>query len=203
MSKLRQDLAWTQDELAHRSGYSSRLIRKLESGANVRRRTLQDVLACFAEAGQGVEAVSEYLLSTSDQNVVDLAIQWFQRVWNERDLGAIKDLVDPNVILHAEGTTREGRKIIEERVGTMLAAFDPLELTVEQCFADGDTAVIYWQVRKKHVGDFAGITATHRWVNIKGSSMARFRDGRIVEARDHLDVDDLIRQLQCEEPRTF
>ena len=48
--QLRQDLGWTQNDAATRSGYSERLIRKIESGASVRPSTLRDVLQCYHEA---------------------------------------------------------------------------------------------------------------------------------------------------------
>ena len=48
--QLRQTLGWTQNDAATRSGYSERLIRKIESGASVRPSTLRDVLQCYHEA---------------------------------------------------------------------------------------------------------------------------------------------------------
>ena len=48
--KLRQSLGWTQNEAAAQSGYSPRLIRKIESGAGVRPATLRDVLQSYHEA---------------------------------------------------------------------------------------------------------------------------------------------------------
>jgi len=50
IQNLRQPLGWTQDDAAHRSGYSARLIRKIESEASVRPATLRDVLQCYHEA---------------------------------------------------------------------------------------------------------------------------------------------------------
>lgn len=48
--QLRQTLGWTQDDAATRSGYSARLIRKIEARASVRPATLRDVLQCYHEA---------------------------------------------------------------------------------------------------------------------------------------------------------
>jgi len=48
--KLRRSLGWTQNDAAAQSGYSERLIRKIEAGASVRPTTLRDVLQCYHEA---------------------------------------------------------------------------------------------------------------------------------------------------------
>ena len=42
--QLRQSLGWTQNDAAEKSGYTSRLIRKIEAGGTVKPSTLLDVL---------------------------------------------------------------------------------------------------------------------------------------------------------------
>lgn len=91
-----------------------------------------------------------------------------------------------------------GRSIIE-RVNAVLLEFNPLTITVDYFVCDGNQVVTYWSVTNRHVGTFAWIAAIDLWVKIKGSSFAVFQDGRIMHARDHWDVQDLIDQLVTSE----
>ena len=52
LTQLRHRLGWTQEEVASKSGYSVRLIRKIEKQKNVRPQTLRDVVQCYSKALQ-------------------------------------------------------------------------------------------------------------------------------------------------------
>ena len=126
----------------------------------------------------------------------ELIRQWFQSAFNERNLGAIERFMHPNILLVAEGKEVSGHDAIRTRVKTLLDAFDPIRITVDQIVSEGDTVVCYWQVTKTHIGEFASVPATGKTVCIRGSSMAKFEDGKIIEARDHWDISHLIEKLK-------
>lgn len=50
----RRERAWSQEELARRSGYSTRVIRKAESGGSLKAETLQDLCETFSQMGKPV-----------------------------------------------------------------------------------------------------------------------------------------------------
>lgn len=194
--QLRQACGLTQEEASSRSGYSDRLIRKLESGGPVDFRTASDVFQTYDMLTESKLSLGDVLRQEPGKNEVETLIRrWFDGVYNQRDQTLIDELMEENVELFAEGNTVYGRDAIRQRVRGLLEAFNPLTITVDYVVCDGNQAVAYWSVTKKHVGPFAGIPATGRWVKIKGSSFAVFENGRIVQARDHWDVQDLIDQL--------
>lgn len=59
----RRERGWSQDELARRSGYSTRVIRKAEAGGSLKTETLQDFCAAFSQSGQRVD-ISRLTCST-------------------------------------------------------------------------------------------------------------------------------------------
>lgn len=197
LRSYRREFGWTQNQLAKASGFTVRLIGKAESSGNIKMSTLRTLVTCL-QAAQPDRFLSphQFIQGENDCDVLSLTRNWFQVVFNERRVDQIAELVTDDVILHSEGVTRRGVGVIQERVGAILAAFEPLELHIERCVREANTAVAYWRVRKRHVGEFAGIAPTGNWVFIRGSSMADFEGERIAEARDHFDVDDLIRQLK-------
>ncbi|MEM9657473.1 MAG: ester cyclase [Planctomycetota bacterium] len=207
MRALRQTLGWTQCDAAARSGYSERLIGKLENGGPVAPRSLQETLQAYNENLADAQRVSpaDFIIdethSGNGDDVKRLTREWFDRVFNQRDLSAIGQFMHPDVVLVAEGETRKGREMIMERAATLLAAFDPLQLRIERLISQGNTAIAYWVVEKKNVSEFLGIPATYKWVKLRGNSLAVYHQGLIVEARDHWDVQDLVQQLTGEPSR--
>lgn len=198
--QLRHDCGLTQEEASSKSGYSDRLIRKLERGGPVDLQTASDIFQTYEMLTESKISLADVLSQEAQKSDIEaLMRRWFDGVFNQRDLSLIDQLMDENIELFAEGNIVRGRQAIRDRVGGLLQAFDPLTITVDYIVCDGQQAVAYWSVTKKHIGPFAGIAATNRWVKIKGSSFAVFQEGRIIQARDHWDVQDLIQQLVAPE----
>ena len=204
LKQLRLSRRWTQDQAAEKSGYTDRLIRKLERGGPVNIQTLRNVVQAYIEdSALPVHPAAESFIREQTRMMLEsLARQWFERIFNKREIEAINELVAPNVLLLAEGATHVGRDAMRDRVQAVLNAFNPLKLTIEKVLVDGDSTVVYWMVKKKHIAEFLGIQATNRWVKLRGSSHARFENSQIIEARDHWDVHDLIQQLTRPEETT-
>ena len=72
--RLRQQLGWTQFDLAVNAGYSERLVRKAEAGRPVAKRTIRGLRDAFHHAGQPITL--EELL----QNPVSLADQFLKQL---------------------------------------------------------------------------------------------------------------------------
>ncbi|MCA9135193.1 MAG: ester cyclase [Planctomycetales bacterium] len=198
--ELRNAAGLTQSDLGAMSGYSSRLIRKLEGGGPVDTLTATNVYQALASTDVPPQVPFAGLVVRHHDNDNEALIRlWFDRVFNKRDLSVVESMVDDKVELLAEGKKEVGREAIRLRVSSILQAFDPLRLTVDRVVSEGNTVVAYWQVHKRHVGEFLGIPPTGRWVEIRGSSLAVFSKGRLIQARDHWDVQDLITQLTNEE----
>lgn len=197
LRQWRLSLGWSQEFAAAKSGYTDRLIRKLERGGPVHPLTFQNVVQAYSEASPATEifTAESLIIGEAEHDLESLARQWLDGVYNQRDRTLVDTLMSPDVVLIAEGATRQGREVVRQRVESVLAAFDPLNLTVERLYVEKETVIAYWRVRKRHIGDFLGIAPTRRWVQLRGSSMAVFRSGQIVEVRDHWDVQDLVQQL--------
>ena len=79
----------------------------------------------------------------------------------------------------------------------MTGAFPDLELTVEDCFGDGDRAVARWSARATHGGDFLGIPATGRRVEMAGIDIVRVEGGKIAELWAQADLAGVLQQLSA------
>ncbi|GAA5509090.1 ester cyclase [Novipirellula caenicola] len=198
----RTRLGLTQEAAAKLAGYSDRVIRKLEQGGPVLMQTLGDVVETYNQRDPVIELpVSAYVCSEPKDDLTAFCRRWFDGVYNHRNLALIDEMMSEDVEILSEGEVRHGRDVIRHRVSHVLSAFNPLTLTVESMITQGNAFAAYWCVRKKHVGEFLGIAATGRWVEVKGASQATVQDGRIVSVRDHWDIDNCIRQISGESSR--
>jgi predicted ester cyclase len=75
------------------------------------------------------------------------------------------------------------------------AAFPDLRPTFLGNYADGDTVVTHWRMTGTHRGPLMGIAPTGKTSTVEGISIARFRNGRIVEAWVQWDAYGMLRQL--------
>lgn len=197
MKSLRHTVGLTQSEAADRAGYSERVLRKIEAGQPIKRQTLDDFLQVYREtASENLEIdPSDVLVTSPKADLEELVREWFRRAFNERDLSVIDDIAHPDVVLNSEGVSRRGRAVIKERISSVLEGFNPIRVTIDDVFVINDYTMTYWSVTKTHVGEFLGIAPTGKIVEVKGSSMARFHKRKIVEVRDHWDVQDLVQKL--------
>ena len=212
---LRQRLGWTQQDAATRAGYSDRLIRKIEKSLPVRPQTLRDVVQCYLNAlGEEVINIEQFFQSTpqpieakprqnrkQDCLFASRVRDYYDVVYQQRQIERIGEFACEHIRFTSEGVTRAGIDVIRQRASALLAAFDPIEFSIDRTFTHDQIVVSYWSVRMKHVGPFFKIPATHRWVNIRGNSLIEFAENLAVEAEDQFDVDDLVRQLTGKQPR--
>ena len=222
--QLRQSLGWTQDDAAEKSGYTSRLIRKIEAGGTVKPSTLLDVLHCYHEARdendwcmadfiaprQSDDAEKPTEQVNSDSNNLEgtsqttLVKNYFETVFNQRSLEQVASFVCPNVrFTHGGGEEQVGVQVIEELAEKILTGFDPIRHSIDQAFVADEKVFCFWRVEMKHVGEFGGVEATGKWVKSQGLTICRFEQELMVEANDNCDVYDVIRQLSGEPNRWF
>lgn len=213
---LRRQLGWTQREVAAKSGYSVRLIRKIEKQQSVRPQTLRDIVECYSRAIHNVSPkIDNFILRPSQSEVensssedtgvecelVTKMLEYYDVVYQKRQPNRITDYCCPNIRYTSEGKSRVGVEAIQQRAERLLNAFDPIEFLVDRIFSNNQTVVTSWTVRMKHTRDFLDIPATGSWVKVRGNSIVAFANGLAVESEDQLDLNSLVRQLTGKERR--
>ena len=213
---LRRQLGWTQQEVAAKSGYSVRLIRKIEKQQSVRPQTLRDIVECYSRAIHNVSPkIDNFILRPSQSEVensssedtgvecelVTKMLEYYDVVYQKRQPERITDYCCPNIRYTSEGKSRAGVEAIQQRAERLLNAFDPIEFLVDRIFSNNQTVVTSWTVRMKHTRDFLDIPATGSWVKVRGNSIVAFANGLAVESEDQLDLNSLVRQLTGKERR--
>lgn len=195
LREIRRRLGWTQERAAHAVGYSDRLLRRLEAGGPVDRQTLADFLAVYAAHGANAAAPEDYIVDHLRDDLERWTRDWFDTIFQARDLSIINARVHPDGRLWAHGRLSHGAPAIQARLESILSAFDPLDVELEQLHIDAEVVIAFWKAEGVHVGQFLGVPGSGRKVVVRGSCLLRWRRGQIVEIREHWDSHDLVRQM--------
>ncbi len=84
---------------------------------------------------------------------------------------------------------------LKEHIAGAEIAFPCYELAAEDLIVESDKAVVRFTLRGKHQGNFMGIPATGREINVPGIIIYRLADGKIVEHWMQIDSATMMRQL--------
>ena len=199
LKQLRQRIGWTQESAAEKSGYTERLIRKLERGGPVQWQTLHDVLDTYLEyvADADPNSIRNYVTNHASDLLGRMARNWLEAAYNNRDLSVIDQFLAPDVILVTEGCSEHGRDAVRNHMQQVLSAFKPIEFVIDQVVSNDDNAVaVFWSMRKKHVATYRGIAETGRWVTVKGSTLMRCHRKKIKLFREHHHTASVLRGIQ-------
>jgi predicted ester cyclase len=127
-----------------------------------------------------------------------LTRRWFEEVWNKRREETIDEMIGPGGIIHGladGGEDLPGPGEFKRFYRQFRSGFPDLRVTVDQVIAEGDVTAARFTAYGTHAGDGLGIKATGRPVRFGALVMARWKDGKIVEAWNEFDAAGLMRQV--------
>jgi len=119
-----------------------------------------------------------------------------EAAWRERDAVALAaDHAPHGVVISPTGGVLEGRKDIERIYRVWFTAFADFVFGTEDLIIEGDRVALLGRVTGKHSGEFFGMPATGRRIDIACGCFFRFEDGLIVHELRVLDFTGLLVQV--------
>lgn len=112
--------------------------------------------------------------------------EFYERVYNQRDIKAIDEWVSPDVIGHGPALADEIRGIQKVKEFSLYAwkTYTDYKLTIKDIFAEENKVVLRAEVQAKHI-------PTDKKVHFMGLNIYRFENDKIVEywrVYDRLDL---------------
>jgi steroid delta-isomerase-like uncharacterized protein len=112
----------------------------------------------------------------------------------------VEDLLDPDFVRYdpyIEAGEVRGTQTVKENIVWFANAFPDLSCTVEDQVAEGDEVVSRWTLRGTHQGEFFGVPASGKRVEMSGIQIDRFDEesGKIVEEWAEFDLLGAMRQI--------
>lgn len=136
----------------------------------------------------------------SDENRA-LIHRWFEEVWNKGRAEAIDELFADDGIANGladeSGEPLRGPSGFKPFFQKFREAFPNIEVIVEDTIAEGDKVAARCRVRGTHKGASLGVAATNNEIEFTGITIARIKDGKIVEAWNNFDFLSMSRQINA------
>jgi len=121
----------------------------------------------------------------------------FEEIWNNKKLDAVDELMAVNYVHHdpQSPVVSTGIESYKQFVNHYLKAFPDLHFTIDDEVADEHTIVSRWTATGTHQGDLPGIPRTGRKFSVTGMTIARVKNGKIIESWGNWDTLGLMQQL--------
>jgi steroid delta-isomerase-like uncharacterized protein len=122
-----------------------------------------------------------------------------RRAWevvNQRNPDLIEEFYPPDLVWHAPDQDLRGYEQAKQSVSTFFAAMPDINITVEDVIAEGEKAVSRYTIRGTHQGETEEFgPPTGKQMELKGITIHRFEDGKIVEQWEAYDNLSVLQQL--------
>lgn len=126
----------------------------------------------------------------------DIALQWFDGVWQQRSKSTIPSLLAEGAHAHQpSGGVITGPEEFAQFHDQIVAGFPDVALQVLHVVADDQQAAVHWRVSGTHRGTFLGLPASQKAVSFDGMTLLTVTDGKITEGWDCWDVGSLMGRL--------
>lgn len=131
----------------------------------------------------------------SEQNKA-IIHRWIDELWHRGDFSAAREFVAEDLLFRSNQVpTTRGLRALEDTVAGIRAGFPDGRFTTDELVAEGQTVVQRWTFRGTHQGEWAGVAATGRTVEITGTATYHFRDGKIAEHMADWDALGMMQQV--------
>jgi steroid delta-isomerase-like uncharacterized protein len=161
------------------------------------------VLLCFAFACRDKAAMAELdkykaQAKVEEQNKVIANREW--EAWSKGDFEAFKEVVAPEFVWYMPSSSAKSlsREETIEFGKRMHNGYPDVTFSIEEMFAVGDRVIVRYIMRGTNQGEFEGIPATGKKIEIGGIMIHRIKNGKTVEDREEADMFGLMQQLGME-----
>ena len=127
-------------------------------------------------------------------------LKMYQTTWddiiNKGKLDEINEThFDKNITLVTSPKNIVGIEDFKAYYKNYLTGFSNIKFTILDAFGQGDKIVKYWNFKGKHTGEFFGIPATGKEVDVNGVTLVKMKDGKIAQEQDIMDNLEFMQQL--------
>ena len=131
---------------------------------------------------------------------IEKDIKMYSATWdeiiNKENLALFNDTkFDKNITLIMNPENVIGVENVKAFYTNYITGFSNIEFTIVDIFGQGNKIVKHWNFKGKHTGDFFGIPATGKSVDIDGTTLVVMKNGKIAQEQDFMDNMSFMQQL--------
>lgn len=123
--------------------------------------------------------------------------RYFEEVWNQGKVDVLDDILSSQYINHNPGfeSPEPGPKGLKPIVHAIRKGFPDLKYTIEKMVVTEDYVAIHSVMTGTHTGDFFGIPATGKKIEIHQMQFEHIHDGKMIEHWRVTDDLNMMKQL--------
>lgn len=121
--------------------------------------------------------------------------RYFEDVLSTRRLESADELLTDDVRVSAPGSELIGVTALKEMLTETGKAFPHRDVKLEEPIEDGDQVACVFRLVMEHIGDYQGLAATGKTIDITGVDVFTFEGERISEIRVFYDATSIMQQL--------
>jgi steroid delta-isomerase-like uncharacterized protein len=132
---------------------------------------------------------------TEAQNLALVKGMW--QAWISGDYDAYRNALSPDYVWRSPSNLADplSREKTIEAGRALRQAFPDADYSLEEMIASGDKVITRFIMRATHLGEFQGIPATGKKIELSGIAIVRLENGKVVEEREDSDMLGLMQQL--------
>jgi len=134
-------------------------------------------------------------MSANTEENKALVRRFFEAGPSGGNLDAANCLLSPDFSLHTPLPSAPGIRGMDEIITSCRAAFEHLNVTIEDMIAEGDEVACRFAARGVHKGEFMGLPPTGKPIIMTGIEIFRIKDGKIAELWGEANLMGLMVQL--------
>ena len=130
--------------------------------------------------------------SSCNNAKVEKNIKMYSETWDEIINTGNLDLINDtnfteNITLVMSPENIVGLEGFKDYYSNFVTGFSDVEFTMVDVFGQGDKLVKHWRFKGNHSGDFFGIPATGKLIDVEGTTLVKMKDGKIAQEQDFMD----------------
>ena len=161
------------------------------------------LILCFMVGCQNKEAMAELeamkaQAALEEQNIAMMRKSFEE--WNKGNPGFFMESTTPDYVYYSPSgnPNPNTREDAIESVKLIWKGFPDVSFSIVDIMADGDKTVTRFVIRGTHEGEFMGIPATGKKIEVSGIMVSRIENGKWVEEWEEMDTMGMMMQLGME-----
>ena len=136
----------------------------------------------------------------AETNQLEANLKMYESTWdeivNKRKIDLINDTnFDTNITLITAPENIIGIEDFKAYYQNYLTGFSDVQFIIVDVFGQGEKIVKHWRFKGKHTGEFFGMPATGKEIDVQGVTLVKMKEGKIAQEQDFLDNLEFMQQL--------
>jgi len=130
------------------------------------------------------------------ENNVEMYVSVWESAFSEKNIELVtsENFHEDVIVVTASGNVT-GLDDFKAYYANYINGFSDGEFSVINAFAQGDNLVKHWNFKGTHDGEFFGIPATNKTLDLSGTTLVKMKDGKVLQEEDFYDNYSFMKQL--------